>query len=357
MIQLIWCKLLLVYFIRMGNCDSDASSGADFLQAMMSKIQIERFKSSLGVLANHILMDKSDPHTQDIQPEVKDLLFRIILPDENSSYEFEEPAYPPVHEDADEKPYQQSNLPLSKQELLALYHAALSKGTSLNVSTMPMLTNSNEHDIINPSNQGTLPGYYYYFYPIKSFMNNDTQHQQQQELGDMANMMMQTQGQGMVMPGSPVKRFEPLFIAMASFVGVAMMFILSILFMPKFGNIRSDVAAVKEVTEEGDLSDLSKIVFEAIEGKDCSDRLACELGQAIRVMKLGSKPIRAIEIFLPPNLAKQLALVRKSVNKRERCDFIPCKEKTEKKTKPFVTITSLKKPLVIKSKLSTSPAG
>lgn len=113
----------------------------------------------------------------------------------------------------------------------------------------------------------------------------------------MQNMMMQMQGQGMVMQGAPVKRFEPLFIAMASFVGVAMMFILSILFMPKFGNVRSDVAAVKEAVEEGNLSELSSVVFEAIEGRDCSERLACELGRTIRIMKLGAKPIRYAQTF------------------------------------------------------------
>lgn len=152
-------------------------------------------------------------------------------------------------------------------------------------------------DIVVPADQGTLSGYYYYFYPIKSFMANAAQANL--SVNTMMPMTMMPNGMstdmmssGMMMTGgSSEKSIEPLFIAMASFVGVAMMFILSILFMPKFGNLGSrGEAALKNAPEE--MVTLSRIIGEAIEGKDCSDRIACEVGKAIRIMKLGNKPIR-----------------------------------------------------------------
>lgn len=147
-------------------------------------------------------------------------------------------------------------------------------------------------DIVTPTDQGTLSGYYYYFYPIKSFMTNAAQNNA--SVNTMMPMTMIPNGMStdmMMTDGNSEKSIEPLFIAMASFVGVAMMFILSILFMPKFGNLSSrGEAALKNAPEE--MVTLSRIIGEAIEGKDCSDRIACEVGKAIRIMKLGNKPIR-----------------------------------------------------------------
>lgn len=153
-------------------------------------------------------------------------------------------------------------------------------------------------DIISPSDHGRLPGYYYYFYPIANLMENP-------ELGDIVNhtkamsikmppmsiktAMMTKPGIMVKTPNGAQKNVEPLFIAMASFVGMAMMFILSILFMPKFGNIRSrDVAALKTAPDE--ILSLSSVIGEVIEGKDCSRRIACEVG-----MRLGNKPVRQVQ--------------------------------------------------------------
>lgn len=37
--------------------------------------------------------------------------------------------------------------------------------------------------------------------------------------------------------------------------------------------------------------------------------------------------------MLPPNLAKQMAQIRRSANKKEKCHFIPCRQKTKKPDK------------------------
>ncbi|RZF45129.1 hypothetical protein LSTR_LSTR000539 [Laodelphax striatellus] len=301
----------------------DDPSGASFLQSVVGRIQSDRFQSLSRVISNRLnALDKSDTANYETDPEVRNILMQILstppTDNEEHSSHFEDLAA------SDGDNHMQDDIPpapLSKQELFALYQAAVSKGTNLTSMGQQL----SENDLTSTPEQGTIPGYYYYFYPIKNLMGNNAQNQQMD--GDSGGMMQQQDMAMMMMPqGGPTKSIQPLFFAMASFVSVAMMFVLSILFMPKFGNHRSDAAAVKEANSEENLTDLSKIVFEAIEGKDCSERLACELGQAVRVMQVGNKPLRAMEILLPPHLAKQLALIRKSASKRESCNYIACIE-------------------------------
>lgn len=44
--------------------------------------------------------------------------------------------------------------------------------------------------------------------------------------------------------------------------------------------------------DEDEMFSLTRVVGQAIQGQDCAERLACELGRAIRTMKLGQKPLR-----------------------------------------------------------------
>jgi hypothetical protein len=95
----------------------------------------------------------------------------------------------------------------------------------------------------------------------------------------------------MIFDSGTNKSVEPLFMAVAGFVGMALMFAFSILFLPKFGNLRSrGISAIKHVPDE--LSVLTKLVLDGINGKDCTERIACEVGRVIRKMQLDKKPIR-----------------------------------------------------------------
>lgn len=92
-------------------------------------------------------------------------------------------------------------------------------------------------------------------------------------------------------------RLDPLFLAMAGFVSMATIVSFSILFLPKFGDSRAQQkSALKREAEEDEdeMFSLSQVVGQAIQGKDCADRLACELGRAIRSMQLGQKPLRYV---------------------------------------------------------------
>lgn len=96
----------------------------------------------------------------------------------------------------------------------------------------------------------------------------------------------------MVMDGGN-KNMEPLFMAIANFIGMALLFAVSVLFFPKFGSLRSrENPVIKSAPEE--LVGLTRVVFEALDGKDCSERIACEIGRAVRKMKLDNKPLRYV---------------------------------------------------------------
>lgn len=87
-------------------------------------------------------------------------------------------------------------------------------------------------------------------------------------------------------------KVEPLFVAMAGFVGVAVVFLSALMFIPRLPIplISSKAAVLKRAPEE--LASLTKLVAESIDGKDCSERIACEVGRAMRSMNVGNKPIR-----------------------------------------------------------------
>lgn len=86
-------------------------------------------------------------------------------------------------------------------------------------------------------------------------------------------------------------KVEPLFVAMAGFVGVAVVFLSAMMFIPRLPiPALSSKSVLKRAPEE--LATLTKLVTESIDGKDCSERIACEVGRAMRSMQVGTKPIR-----------------------------------------------------------------
>lgn len=66
-------------------------------------------------------------------------------------------------------------------------------------------------------------------------------------------------------------------------------------------------------------------------GKDCSERVACEIVKIFSGLKSNSKALRILEIILPHNYAHQISNIRKAAGKRGRCSYVSCKAK---KTKP-----------------------
>lgn len=78
------------------------------------------------------------------------------------------------------------------------------------------------------------------------------------------------------------KALEPLFMAISGFVGMAVMFVLSILVLPKFGLKKS----LPKSKRNEKIGDIARIALQAIEGQDCTERFACELEKTSRTFNL-----------------------------------------------------------------------
>lgn len=234
---------------------------------------------------------------------------------------------------------------LTSHELNAIYEAAITKGSTLpqlqGSGTKPISSfhhpppppPSSQSQIVKPAAQGpagdSLPGYYYYFYPIKSFTKAP------EKTSSTPPPVTQPIPVHVTMMQPPNKGMEPLFMAISGFIGMALMFVFSVLFLPKFGKFRGteDFSKLKEAPEE--FGAFMKVFVETMDGKDCSERLACEVGRILRGMKMDNKPLKILEIVLPPRYAKQITQVRKAAAKKEKCNFIPCKFKTSRPQPPL----------------------
>lgn len=77
-------------------------------------------------------------------------------------------------------------------------------------------------------------------------------------------------------PTGMSKSLEPLFMAISGFIGMAVMFVLSVLVLPKFGVLKSRGGKQQFGPET---YSITRLVLRAIEGKQCTERMACEIGK------------------------------------------------------------------------------
>lgn len=91
---------------------------------------------------------------------------------------------------------------------------------------------------------------------------------------------------------------------------------------------RSKNAQFKDTDDE--MASLGLIIVEAMAGRDCSERFACEITKIFRGLKSSNKALRILEILLPPKFSQQISQIRKAAGKRAKCGYIPCKIKKEK---------------------------
>lgn len=78
------------------------------------------------------------------------------------------------------------------------------------------------------------------------------------------------------------KPLEPLFMAISGFIGMALMYVVSMVLLPKLG-VKS--RTVKE-ENNAEVGSMVRIALQAIEGQDCRERIACELGKTARAFNL-----------------------------------------------------------------------
>ncbi|XP_044765868.1 uncharacterized protein LOC123322089 [Coccinella septempunctata] len=243
-------------------------------------------------------------------------------------------------------------LSLTRGELASLYEEAVSKGHTVQLETGAdsSYVNAAIHEITDvkatndeESQHADETGYYYYYYPIKSFLDEITsqpsdkdhhyshKHKTHYDIKPKQkpnyNYHTHTHQHNVKISttkaseGDQKNKLEPLFMAISGFLGMAVMFVLSVLVLPKFG--------IKPHKPKGkqELGDIARIALQAIEGQDCRERFACELSKTARSLNLQeNRFIKFIWRIAPTSLSKRFASVNKYI-KEMKCTAIPCKKK------------------------------
>ncbi|XP_034937084.1 uncharacterized protein [Chelonus insularis] len=151
-----------------------------------------------------------------------------------------------------------SPLGYTKNELAAMYKQALESGSAINLSVLKNTLDSGQipsivdNHLQFPTNQQAA--YAYYFYPLKTFINNLQDNYGYKTISDYyphhSSSVLDSQKQIVI---------NPLFMAISSFVGMALLFMFGVIVLPRiFGEFRSRLV-------HDELMDLTKTVTEAID--------------------------------------------------------------------------------------------
>ncbi|XP_022914699.1 uncharacterized protein [Onthophagus taurus] len=266
-------------------------------------------------------------------------------------------------------------LSLAKNELADYYETAVKKGNTLKIGTPTGDLNAAVYELpeegaSNPDdfrpNLDDPSGYYYYYYPLKTFASHlssinptkeDIKHKNHihdvatetyyNDIGHSDTLHQfhtHTHQHNIHIIEKPTemkpkkKGLEPLFMAISGFIGMSVMFVLSMLILPKFGHVKPK----KGVNPED--GGLAKVIYQAIEGYDCSERLSCEFGKTTRAFNVhNNRFFKLLRRIGPKILSKQLYNINKYSNKKHKCAQIQCKAPTLNAT------SSLNRPIKGKS--------
>ncbi|XP_014280191.1 uncharacterized protein [Halyomorpha halys] len=108
-------------------------------------------------------------------------------------------------------------------------------GAATYVPNMHHMETQNTDEMTN----NEIKGYYYYYYPLNHYLDQNKDTEPTKDSDEM-HVMMDTMMKNTMMQTTENK-VTPLFKAMTWFIGTAMVFILSILLMPKFKVKKSKV--------------------------------------------------------------------------------------------------------------------
>ncbi|XP_012258159.2 uncharacterized protein LOC105687270 [Athalia rosae] len=345
------CWMILTEVMVLGQVSSTESS-ADYLFNVINQIQEYNRPSPLSMdrttgpggdvnhvknLAQAALTDQQQQQQNKIPRPEKPTLFHYLSFSDNKNQpgigdstvvqddqRFAESVVPHYQVRAPQKifkPVQMlkdpPSLGLTRNDLAMLYRTALHQGSPVKLSSFSNQPNSALAPQI-VGNQLRLnsghPGYYYYFYPLKTFMNEIQ--------GDQGYTAIQQSVQpdnfNVATESSEKQVSNPLFVAISGFVGMALIFMASVLFMPRFGSMESR-------NSSSNFFQLSRVAWEAIEGRNCSERFACELNRVAVNMELSIRSRRILENVVPNNLRRHMIRMRKSKKKRQECRLIKCR--------------------------------
>ncbi|XP_030756078.1 uncharacterized protein LOC115882272 isoform X2 [Sitophilus oryzae] len=257
------------------------------------------------------------------------------------------------HQVSDEVP----PLTLTKGELAALYQEAVRKGETLKLDTgdheyihAAVHHLDSEESIKEPfyhEESAEIPtedsGYYYYYYPLKSFFDklthptdaSTTYHKYLHPHKELTtykppftyhshhhqhNITINQETSAMKKEKKPL---EPLFMAISGFVGMAVMALVSMVLVPKFGMKGNQ----KPKNGNEKLDDLTKLAIRAIEGH-CAERFACELTKTARSFSIeDNRFYKLLKRIAPGTFGRYMSNSEKYANKHLKCTAIPCAKK------------------------------
>lgn len=158
-------------------------------------------------------------------------------------------------------------LAFTRAELAALYKKALEKGSAISMTALTQALNAaggNGNGNGNASPQAdhpqlpVKPMYNYYFFPLKSFASELQRDHHQAALVPMyaaTETAETTQKQLM----------NPLFVAIGTFISMALLFMMGVLFLPKLPHLELFNA---RVADNDDFLRLTTFVMNAIDGRN-----------------------------------------------------------------------------------------
>ncbi|XP_050314027.1 uncharacterized protein LOC126748692 isoform X2 [Anthonomus grandis grandis] len=226
-------------------------------------------------------------------------------------------------------------LSLTKGELAALYEQAVSKGESLKLDTGDSeyvhavvhhldedkpadshVTFPKEHEVTEHEAPSEDAGYYYYYYPLKSFMDEFTSQPSDES---PHNVTIQAADHHKKEAAKPM---EPLFMAISGFIGMAVMFVLSMMFFPKY-----KPKIFNDIKKKDKLDDFARFALNAIEGH-CAERFACELTKTARSFDVeDNRFYKLLKRVAPGTFGRYINNSQKYANKQLQCTAIPCQKK------------------------------
>ncbi|XP_067215888.1 uncharacterized protein [Linepithema humile] len=167
-------------------------------------------------------------------------------------------------------------LAFTRAELAALYKKALEKGSAISVASLTQALNAaggNGNALLPASllpaslpqigqlqSPTKYPMYNYYFFPLKSFAS---ELQRDQHQAAIAPVFAATET-----AESPQKQLmNPLFVAIGTFISMALLFMMSVLFLPKLPQL-PQFELFNARTDNDDLMRLTALVMNAIDGRN-----------------------------------------------------------------------------------------
>ncbi|KAK0084717.1 hypothetical protein PV325_006526 [Microctonus aethiopoides] len=146
----------------------------------------------------------------------------------------------------------------TKNQLATIYKQALESGSSMSLSALKSALESGHYPSVT-SNQLQIPIpqqqlYTYHFYPLKSFMEKLQDNNGYKTLNDLI-----PHPPGAFHGSNKQVIINPLFMAVSSFIGMALLFMFGVIFLPRvFGEFKSRVV-------HDEFLNLTKTVTEAID--------------------------------------------------------------------------------------------